>query len=343
MMPEPVRQSANPPIFQSSDLPAFQPSDPRLFDEPFLRKLERLAILSRRAMAGQLQGERRSPKRGQSVEFADFRPYVPGDDFRRIDWNAYARLERFFIKLFVEEQDLTVHLLVDASRSMDWGEPNKLWYAARAAGALGYVALSGLDRVTVTTLRTGHDGSGSYFPPRRGKQQAMALFAFLQALGRSSASAPSRPPVSQPPDPPAALAPRLRAYAAAAASPGPLLLLSDLMDEGWADGLRALAARGFEVTIVHVLSPDEVNPEASAWLSAAPTGDFKLLDVETGGEIEITADFETLARYREGLVAWQDELRRFCGARGMHYVPVETSVPFEELLFALLRQRGVLR
>ena len=92
--------------FQSSGLPPFQSSDNRLFDEPFLRKLERLALLSRRAMAGQLQGERRSPKRGQSVEFADFRPYAPGDDFRRIDWNAYARLERFFIKLFVKE-DLT--------------------------------------------------------------------------------------------------------------------------------------------------------------------------------------------------------------------------------------------
>ena len=112
-----------------------------LFDEAFLRRLERLAVLSRRAMAGQMQGERRSPKRGQSVEFADFRPYAPGDDFRRIDWNAYARLERFFLKLFVEEQDLTVHLLVDTSPSMDWGEPNKLRFALRAAGALGYVAL----------------------------------------------------------------------------------------------------------------------------------------------------------------------------------------------------------
>jgi len=119
----------------------------RLFSEEFLRRLERLSLVARRPSAGVMQGERRSPKRGQSVEFSDFRPYVAGDDFRRIDWNAYARLERFFIKLFVEEEDLTVHLLIDASRSMDWGEPNKLQYAARAAGALGYIALSGLDRV----------------------------------------------------------------------------------------------------------------------------------------------------------------------------------------------------
>ena len=96
-----------------------------LFSESFLRKLERMSIMSRRTLSGQLQGQRRSPKRGQSVEFADFRPYVPGDDFRRIDWNAYGRLERFFIKLFIEEEDLTVHILVDVSRSMDWGQPNK--------------------------------------------------------------------------------------------------------------------------------------------------------------------------------------------------------------------------
>src|SRR5512137_563064 len=108
-----------------------------LFDEQFLRKLERLALLSRRVSAGQMQGERRSPKRGQSVEFSDFRPYVTGDDFRRIDWNAYARLERFFIKLFVEEEDLTVHILIDNSRSMDWGKPNKLEYAIQVGGALG--------------------------------------------------------------------------------------------------------------------------------------------------------------------------------------------------------------
>jgi uncharacterized protein (DUF58 family) len=292
--------------------------DGRLFDEAFLRKLERLALLSRRAMAGQLQGERRSPKRGQSVEFADYRPYAPGDDFRRIDWNAYARLERFFIKLFVEEEDLTVHLLVDSSRSMEWGEPNKLWYAARAAGALGYVALAGLDRVTVKVLGEAN-GNGS-FPARRGKQQAMALFSFLQSLQGGGQTA---------------LAPRLRAYAAAALQPGPLVLFSDLLDGGWSEGLSALAARGFEVTVLHVLAPDEIDPPL--------TGDLRLIDVEGGTEVEITADYEMLERYRNGLAAWQAELRRFCAAREMRYVPVVTSVPFEELLFAMLRTSSVLK
>jgi uncharacterized protein (DUF58 family) len=296
------------------------PSNDRLFDEAFLRKLERLAIMSRQAMAGKLQGEQRSTKRGQSVEFADFRPYAPGDDFRRIDWNAYARLERFFIKLFIEEEDLTVHLVVDASRSMDWGEPSKLEYAVKAAGALGYIALAGLDRVTVTAM--GGDGSDTagYFPPHRGKSQAFALFSFLSSLtsgGRTD------------------LAPRLRAYALATTQPGPLLLFSDLLDEGWQDGLHALVRRGFEVTVLHLLSPEEVDPPLS--------GDLKLLDAETGAEVEITADYEMLARYREGLEDWQAEIRRFCAARGMHYVPVVTSLPFEELLFAWLRRQGVLK
>jgi uncharacterized protein (DUF58 family) len=323
----PNSQPPKLPASQTPSLPNSQSSN-RLFDESFLRKLERLAILSRRAMAGQLQGERRSPKRGQSVEFADFRAYVPGDDFRRIDWNAYARLERFFIKLFVEEEDLTVHLLVDTSRSMDWGQPNKLWYAVRAAGALGYVALAGLDRVTVTAFGDDGKGDAHYFPPRRGKGQALALFSFLQTLGVGSRTD---------------LAPRLRTYAAAATQPGPLLLFSDLLDEGWADGLRALASRGFEVTVLHILAPDEVKPDTSTWLSEGPAADFKLLDVETGAEVEITADYDLLERYRDGLVTWREELRRFCGSRGMHYVPVETSLPFEELLFAWLRRFGALK
>lgn len=123
-----------------------------LFDSAFLRKLDRLALLTRRAMVGDIQGERRSPRRGSSVEFADFRPYVHGDDIRQIDWNLYARMERFFLKLFVAEEELTIHLLVDNSASMDWGDPHKLTYARRLAAAFGYVALSTLDRVTVTAF-----------------------------------------------------------------------------------------------------------------------------------------------------------------------------------------------
>jgi uncharacterized protein (DUF58 family) len=293
--------------------------DGRLFTESFLRKLERLAVLSRRAMAGQLQGERRSPKRGQSVEFADFRPYTLGDDIRRIDWNAYARLERFFIKLYVEEEDLTVHLLLDASRSMAWGNPEKFHYAVRSAGALGYITLAGLDRLTATVL-AGADNGAAPLTPLRGKQHALKLFSFLQHIRTGGQ---------------ARLGPRLQAYAAGATQPGPLLLFSDLFDETAQDGLRALASRGFEVTVMHTLAPDEIDP--------ALTGDLKLMDIETGAEVEITADYDLLQRYRQSLETWRQELASFCQARGINYVPLVTSIPIEEVLFALLRRQGVLR
>ena len=310
-----------------------------LFDEPFLRKLERLAIISRRALAGQMQGERRSPKRGGAVEFADFRPYVLGDDIRRIDWNAYARLERFFIKLFVEEEDLTIHLLIDASRSMDWGQPNKLEYALRAAGALGYIAMSGLDRVTVTIL--GYNGNKNYFPPARGKRQALTLFTFLESIiSNSKSDIRNSPSASEAPAAARYSTHDIRHYAAQASHPGPLVLFSDLMGDGWSNGLTALAARGFEPTVVHILSPDEVDPGRFA--EPPLDGDFKLLDSESEAEVEITADFETLERYQQGLAAWREELRRFCTARSINYAPVETSVPLEELLFAWLRRQGVL-
>jgi uncharacterized protein (DUF58 family) len=302
----------------------------RFFDESFLRRLERVALVARHATAGQTQGERRSPKRGQSVEFSDFRPYVAGDDFRRIDWNAYARLERFFIKLFVEEEDLTVHILVDTSRSMAYGEPGKLWYAARVAGALGYIALTGLDRVTITAVGGSAQNGSGYFPPHRGKRQALALFNFLQSLEPPPDGSPAPAP-----DPAQALAAYASGRAAAGMKPGSLILLSDLMHDGWTEGLRALASRGFEISVIHVLSSDEANP--------ALDGDLKLIDSEDASAVEITADYDLLARYRQGLQDWQAGLQRFCSARGILYVPLTTALPLEDLLFAWLERQGVLR
>ena len=299
-----------------------------LFDEPFLRRLENLALLYRRAASSQMQGERRSSQRGQSVEFSDFRPYVPGDDFRRIDWNAYARLERLFLKLFIEEQDLTVHILIDNSSSMDWGEPNKLDFATRIAGALGYITLASLDRVTVTALGLNGPAARRYLPPLRGKGSALPLFDFLQSLTqeeakRSRSKAPGAPPAA------------LGAYSAGASRPGALLLLSDLMDDGWKGSLNRLAGRGFEVSLLHILSPDEMNPDIE--------GDFRLIDSETEAGVELSANFDTLERYRQVLADWQASWRSFCTSRSMHYLPIVTTQPLEELLFARLPQQGVLQ
>jgi uncharacterized protein (DUF58 family) len=289
---------------------------PPLLEPSFLRTLDRVALVTRRAMAGDIQGERRSPRRGSSVEFADYRPYAPGDDFRQIDWKLYGRMERFFLKLFVAEEELTVHLLLDASASMDWGEPNKLLFARRAAAAFGYVALSGLDRVTVSAF----GGNGAGLRAVRGKRGALALFDFLQRMPVGGAMP---------------LADACRRYAQSTPNAGPMLLCSDLMDPGWSDALGALATRPFEVTVLHTLAPQELRPELD--------GDFRLLDSEGGQPVEISADADMLRRYEAGLRSWQDEVERRCSGLGMLYLPVDTGQPVEDFVLSTLRQRGVLR
>lgn len=291
-----------------------------LFDSAFLRKLDRLSLLTRRAMLGDMQGERRSPRRGASVEFADFRPYTVGDDIRQIDWNLYARMEKFFLKLFVAEEELTIHLLIDNSRSMDWGDPNKLDYARRMAGAFGYIALSSLDRVTVSAFGAGDGRATAQLPGVRGKRGSFPLFSFLQQLPVGGSSN---------------LAAACQRYAQTARVPGPLLLCSDLMDEGWRDALKTLASRPFEITMMHILAPQELEPQLD--------GDFRLLDSESGAAVEITADDDLLRRYQENLTTWRGEVEAFCTSRGIAYFAADTSIPVEDFVLAQLRQRGVLR
>jgi len=294
-----------------------QPNQPPLFDSAFLRQLDRLALLTKRAMAGDMQGERRSPRRGSSVEFADFRPYSVGDDFRQIDWNLYARMERLFLKLFVAEEELTIHLLVDNSASMDWGDPNKLLYARRAAGAFGYIALSSLDRVTVTAFG---DQAARQLPSVRGKRGALPLFGFLQKLPAGTSGS---------------LSASCRRYIQSARNAGPLLLCSDMMDPHWQEALRSLSSRPFEITILHILAPQELRPDLD--------GDFRLLDAEGGAPVEITADLDALRRYDENLRAWREEIETFCHGRGINYIFVDTALPIEELVLSTLRRRAVLR
>ncbi|MEF3272824.1 MAG: DUF58 domain-containing protein [Chloroflexus sp.] len=287
-----------------------------LLTAAFLRKLDRLALQTRRAMAGDLQGERRSPKRGSSVEFADFRPYTAGDDIRQIDWNLYARAERFYLKLFVAEEELNVHLLIDTSRSMAWGEPEKLHYARQVAAAFGYIALSNLDRVSVTAF----GGRSVALNGVRGKRGAVALFEFLQRLEAGNATN---------------LTGFCRNYIQTARSAGPLLLCSDLFDPGWREALRALSSRPFEITVIHVLAPQEIDPPIE--------GDIRLIDSEGGPAVEISADLDVLERYRESLREWQSEIEAFCSGRGMRYVPVNTAESIEDFVFGQLRRAGVIR
>lgn len=293
---------------------------PALFDEAALRKLEQLTLVADSVRVGVMKGERRSRKRGTSIEFADYRDYSRGDDLRRLDWNVYARLERPFIKLLEEEEDLAVHLLVDNSRSMDWPddpEQNKLRYALRLCGALGYIALHAGDQVSVTLL----DRERRRWGPYRGRPNSLRLLQFLDAV--SAAGETNLNAV-------------LQDYALRGGWPGLLFLLSDMLSPaGYREGLNALLARGYEVGILHVLSPDELQPPLA--------GDLKLVDVETGEDAEISLDGTTLAAYEQRLRDWQAELASFSAARAMHYVPVSTETPWERLVLRTLRAEGVLR
>ena len=285
------------------------------FDEAFLRRLEQLELASRRLTAGRMKGERRSVRRGQSVEFADYRTYAAGDDLRQLDWNAYARLERLFVKLFVEEEDVTVHILVDASRSMDFGDPNKLDAARRAAAALGYLGLASMDRVSAAFLG---DGAARAMRPIRGKRRAFDLFTFLSEQRTERMTG---------------LAPAARAYASRMRGSGPLLLISDLMDPGYLDALRDLAGTRSQLSVLHLLSPEEMDPQVPP--------DARLVDSESGHSVEVSGDDDLVERYRARLLEWQTEIATFVGRRGGAYVPVSSDLDLADLLFDVLRRRRV--
>ena len=299
--------------------PAFLPTeiDPTVFDEGFLRQLERLLLLMRSPVRGGLKGGRRSVKRGQSVEFADYRDYTMGDDLRQLDWNVYARLERLFVKLFVEEEDVTVTLLIDASASMAAGTPSKLLFAKRAAAALGYIGLASEDRVAVTALsgrtarrRTAMRGSGRVF----------RLLADLSAI--------------EPAEGPTDLLVAARHAGAQLHGRGIVVLLSDLLDPSADKVIRELAATGSELIVMHILAPDELDP--------ALEGDLRLVDSETGEGLDVTVDLATLDAYKARLAAWKADLADLAAKRRASYVDLASDQNLADLMFAELRRRRVL-
>jgi len=299
--------------------PAFLPSDvdPTVFDEAFLRQLERLLLLMRAPVRGGLKGGRRSVKRGQSVEFADYRDYSLGDDLRQLDWNVYARLERLFVKLFVEEEDVTVTFLVDASASMTSGTPPKLLFAKRAAAALGYIGLASEDRVAVSVLggRTARRR-----PALRGSGRVFRLLSNLSAIAPADGSTD--------------LLATARRAAAMLTGRGVLVLISDLLDPNAERVIRELAGTSAELIILHVLSPDELDPKLE--------GDVRLVDSETGDGIDVTIDLATIDAYKARLAAWQAGFAELAAKRRASYVPVSSDVPLAELVFAELRRRRVI-
>lgn len=299
--------------------PAFLPSalDPTVFDERFLRQLERLKLLMQQPARGGLKGGRRSVKRGQSVEFADFRDYALGDDLRLLDWNVLARLERLFIKLYVEEEDVTIHLLLDTSASMAAEDGGKLVFAKRAAAALGYIGLASEDRVAVTALA---GRVGRRHVALRGSGRVLRLLAALSAIDASQGQTD--------------LLAAARHAGAQITGRGVVVLLSDLLDPAADRVIRDLAATGSELIVLHVLSPAEVDPPLE--------GDLRLVDAETGAGVDVTADLATLDGYRARLAAWQAGLADVAAKRRATYVPLTTDLPLADLVFAELRRRRVL-
>jgi uncharacterized protein (DUF58 family) len=293
----------------------------RLFDETTLRKLDRLALVASKVRAGVMKGERRSTKRGTSIEFADYRDYVRGDDLRRVDWNVFARLERPFIKLLEEEEDLAVHVLVDASRSMDYGtdSQHKFHYAQRLAAALGHIALAAGDRLTLSVLQG--DEPTAQYGPARGRGHTLRLLQFIDELKPGGTTE---------------LDAALRSYALGGKRAGLAFLLSDLFaPSGYRNGLSQLQGRGYEISVLHLLSPDEIDPPLA--------GDLRLIDAETATPQDVTLDGSLRELYRQRVSAWRDDIEAYCLKRGIHYIPVTTDLAWDELVLYQLRRRGLIK
>jgi len=314
------------------------------FDSKFLRKLETLAIFSRKTFAGRLRGEQRSNKHGSSVEFADFRPYSQGDDFRRIDWNAYARFEDLFVKLFSEEEDLFVYLLVDRSASMGFGEPTtKFDLARRVTAAVAYIALGHLDRVYVQAMSyddpdadespptetAASDGSRGSAANRmeehlafvRGKGSIFSIFAFLRQLRPEGQTDLGR---------------SVRDFLIHNSHKGVALVISDFLSPtGYQEPLKQLASAGFQPMVMQILSAEELEPELS--------GDFRLVDSETGRPVDISTTRRMIDGYRSRVKLFTEGLAQFCKSRNIAHLLTSSQVSFEDLILNYLRRAAMVK
>jgi uncharacterized protein (DUF58 family) len=297
---------------------ASRPGKSPLLDPEFLVKLEQLELVSRKIFVGRMKGERKSKRRGSSVEFADHRNYTSGDDLRHIDWNVYGRLDKLFLKLFLEEEDLHFYTLLDTSLSMGFGEPTKLHYGKQVAAALAFVGLVNHDRVLLDTFSSGLD---SGMPSVRGRSQMWRVVQYLDNLEASGGSN---------------LKAATKAFAIKHAGKGVVIVISDFLDkDGYEDALRYLLARNMDIYVIHVLSQEEVNPELA--------GDLRLVDAEDDDEAEITISAPLLQRYKNTLNAFVGGLKEWCTKRGITYIFTTNQNPFDKLVLNYLRERGLVK
>lgn len=288
-----------------------------LLPPELLRKLERAAIQSRKVLVGRTKGERRSARRGTSVEFADFRSYAPGDDLRYLDWNAYARLQRLFLKLFHEEEDLHVYALIDGSASMGFGTPTKFDWAVRAAGALGYMGLCGGDRVQFYGRADGEPLRSRQF---RGRGRALEMFDWLRGLEPGGETE---------------LAQAVDNLLRTRPAPGVVFVISDLLSEDWQEAVSRLATGKGDVCVLQVFSREEVQPSLQ--------GDLRLVDSETGAEREITMGRRAMREYEQARDEFLGSVRAACNRYGFSWLFATTDQSLDDVLLRSLRRLGVVR
>lgn len=289
-----------------------------LFGEDFMSRLEYLEIVSKRAFQGVSRGERRSRRLGAGLEFADHRRYSPGDDFRHIDWNVYSRLGKLLLRLYEEEEDLTVYLLVDCSRSMSVGDGAKFDQARRLAAALAYITLAHMDRVSIVSFS---ESVGPRFMPARGKARINRIFDFLLDLEPGGETH---------------MGDAFKTFVHQAPRRGLVVVLSDLYaQDGYEEPLNVLRYHRFEPLVIQLVDERELAPDLR--------GDLQLVDCETGATREITITPRLLARYRKAHTQWCGRIEAFCKERQVGWFNASVQTPFEDLVLRLFRAGGFLR
>ena len=300
----------------------------QLIDGRLMARLDHLDVMSRKIFNGRVQGERRSKRRGQSVEFADFRPYVAGDDLRFVDWNIFGRLDRLFLKIFLEEEDLSLMVAIDASASMHWGDPSKFEFVRRLAMALGYIGLVNQNRVSLAAFG-GLDESGapaglqriSNLRCRRRTHEAGKWLLGLEPGGKGG------------------FTDAMKSLALSRQGRGVMIVISDFLHkDGFETGLRYVAGRGYDVFAMQVLAPQEIDPRGHGM-----SGDLRLVDLEDEDEAEVTVNGAVLRGYKDRLDTWCGRLRDFCIRRSIMHMIVDSGMDLDTLMLDYLRRRGLLR
>jgi uncharacterized protein (DUF58 family) len=283
--------------------------------EDFVLTLEQLSFLSKKLFYGGMKGDRLSKKQGTSVEFADYRRYQPGDDIRYIDWSLYARLDKLLVKLFHEETNIYIYVLIDRSCSMDFGFPSKLDYGLKVAAALSYIGVSNMEQVGISTFSSQIDQRTL---PYRGKTQMMNIFEFLSDITPGGHTDLNK---------------SLEMFAVATTKPGIVIIISDFWDEkGYETGLKYLLQKRFEVSLIQLLSPEELTPQQ--------IGPLTIKNVERKEQLTLNVNRGILKKYQKLINNYNQRLAKFCQTYNIVYVQTLTDIPFEELVLRYMKIRG---